>query len=205
SWTTAKSRNSTFRDTESRSCSMPRGRERSPMKSKLGLVLLLFLPSAKTILAQQYQYPFQNPDLPIEPRIDNILSLMTLEEKVSALSTNPSVPRLGILGSSHIEGLHGVALGGPGGWGGKGLEPLPTTQFPQPVGLGETWDPDLLQQIAAVEAYEARYTFNTDTQFTVNQRGDKHRRVGIVIRAPNADLARDPRWGRSEESFGEDP
>ena len=175
------------------------------MKSKLGLVLLLFLPSAKTILAQQYQYPFQNPDLPIEPRIDNILSLMTLEEKVSALSTNPSVPRLGILGSSHIEGLHGVALGGPGGWGGKGLEPLPTTQFPQPVGLGETWDPDLLQQIAAVEAYEARYTFNTDTQFTVNQRGDKHRRVGIVIRAPNADLARDPRWGRSEESFGEDP
>jgi len=73
------------------------------MKSKLGLVLLLFLPSAKTILAQQYQYPFQNPDLPIEPRIDNILSLMTLEEKVSALSTNPSVPRLGILGFEELR------------------------------------------------------------------------------------------------------
>jgi beta-glucosidase len=80
------------------------------MKSKLGLVLLLLLPSAKAILAQQYQYPFQNPDLPIEQRID-ILSRMTLEDKVSALSTNPRVPRLGILGASHIEGLHGVALG----------------------------------------------------------------------------------------------
>ncbi len=154
---------------------------------------------------EQYQYPFQNPDLPIEQRIDNILSLMTVDEKIAALSTNPSVPRLGIVASGHIEGLHGVALGGPGGWGGRGLEPLPTTQFPQSVGLAETWDPELVQQVAGIEGYEARYTFNSDTQFTVNQRGDKHRRVGIVVRAPNADLARDPRWGRSEESFGEDP
>jgi beta-glucosidase len=67
---------------------------------------------------QPHQYPFQNPSLPVEVRIDNILSLMTLEEKISALSTSPDVPRLGIHGSGHIEGLHGVALGGPGGWGG---------------------------------------------------------------------------------------
>jgi beta-glucosidase len=65
---------------------------------------------------QQYQYPFQNPNLPVEARINNILSLMTLDEKISALSTNPDVPRLGIQGSKHIEGLHGVAYGGPGGW-----------------------------------------------------------------------------------------
>lgn len=130
---------------------------------------------------------------------------MTVEEKVAALSTDPSVPRLGIKGSSHIEGLHGVALGGPGGWGGRGLQPLPTTQFPQSVGLGETWDPDLLQKAATVEGYEARYTFNTDTQVRTTPRGDKYRRVAIVVRAPNADLARDPRWGRSEESYGEDP
>ncbi len=154
---------------------------------------------------QQYQYPFQNPDLPIEVRVNNILSLMTVEEKVAALSTDPSVPRLGIRGSSHIEGLHGVALGGPGGWGGRGLQPLPTTQFPQSIGLGETWDPDLLQKAATVEGYEARYTFNTDTQVRTSPRGDKYRRVAIVVRAPNADLARDPRWGRSEESYGEDP
>ena len=175
------------------------------MNAKIILAAVLSLIGGGMALGQQYPYPFQNPSVPIEERVDNILSLMTVEEKIAALSTNPSVPRLGILGSSHIEGLHGVALGGPGGWGGHDLKPLPTTQFPQSVGLGETWDPELLRQVAGIEGYEARYTFNTDTLFTVNQRGDKHRRVGIVIRAPNADLARDPRWGRSEESFGEDP
>jgi beta-glucosidase len=167
--------------------------------------LLLAVLFVAPVAAQQYKYPFQNPSLPIEVRVNNILSLMTAEEKLAALSTDPSVPRLGIIGSSHIEGLHGVALGGPGGWGGRGLQPLPTTQFPQSVGLGETWDPDLIRQAAAIEGYEARYTFNTDTQLATNYRGERHRRVGIVVRAPNADLARDPRWGRSEESFGEDP
>ena len=176
------------------------------MKAKSCLIsLILCVVAASAAYGQQYKYPFQNPKLPIEVRVNNILSLMTLEEKISALSTDPSVPRLGIVGSGHIEGLHGVALGGPGGWGGRGLKPLPTTQFPQAVGLGETWDPDLLRQVAGVEGYEARYTFNTDTQMFTSWRGDKHRRVGIVVRAPNADLARDPRWGRSEESYGEDP
>jgi beta-glucosidase len=177
---------------------------RISVHAKLSFTIALLLFCAAVAVGQQYKYPFQNPDLPIEQRVNNILSLMTVEEKVAALSTDPSVPRLGIQGSSHIEGLHGVALGGPGGWGGRGLDPLPTTQFPQSVGLGETWDPELLRQAAAVEGYEARYTFNSDTKFTVNQRGDKHRRVGIVVRAPNTDLARDPRWGRSEESYGED-
>ena len=155
--------------------------------------------------SQQYQYPFKNPTLPVEARINNILSLMTLDEKVSALSTSPDVPRLGIQGSGHIEGLHGVAYGGPGGWEGHGLKPLPTTQFPQSVGLGETWDPALLQQAAAIEAYEARYIFQSETLYSTGRRGEHWRREGIVIRAPNADLARDPRWGRSEESYGEDP
>src|ERR1035438_9820605 len=115
--------------------------------------------SASLAGAQAYQYPFRNPSLPVEARINNILALMTPEEKIGALSTSPDVPRLGIRGSSHIEGLHGVAYGGPGGWEGRGLKPNPTTQFPQAVGLGETWDPDLLQQAAAVESYEARYIF----------------------------------------------
>ena len=85
-----------------------------------GFVIALFL-SAGVASGQQYQFPFQNPRLPLEARVNNMLSLMTLEEKVGAVSTDPSVPRLGIRGSSHIEGLHGVALGGPGGWGGRGL------------------------------------------------------------------------------------
>jgi beta-glucosidase len=165
----------------------------------------LLLSTTAAIETAQYKYPFQNPNVPIEARVNNVLSLMTIDEKIAALSTDPDVPRLGIVGSGHLEGLHGVALGGPGGWEGHGLKPLPTTQFPQAVGLGETWDPDLLQKAAALEGWEARYVFNTDTQETVNRRGEKHRRAGIVMRAPNADLARDPRWGRSEESYGEDP
>ncbi len=156
------------------------------------------------LFAQQHIYPFQNPNLPVEDRINNILSLMTLDEKMKALSTNPDVPRLGIHGSGHVEGLHGLALGGPGGWAGRGLQPFPTTQFPQSVGLGETWDPALLRQAAAIEGYEARYIFQSE-KFKVIRNGELRPRGGIVIRAPNSDLARDPRWGRSEESYGEDP
>jgi len=141
----------------------------------------------------QFQYPFQNPDLPVEVRIDNIISLMTVDEKVACLGTNPSVPRLGIKGSSHVEGIHGLALGGPGKWG--RAAPVATTTFPQGIGLGETWDPDLLRKAAAVEGYEARYIFQSS----------KYHRGGIVIRSPNADLGRDPRWGRTEECYGEDP
>ncbi len=117
---------------------------------------------------------------------------MTLDEKINALSTDPSVPRLGVKGTGHVEGLHGLALGGPGKWGGKNREPLPTTTFPQAYGLGETWDPELLEKIAAVEGMETRFAYQ------------HYNRGGLVVRAPNADLARDPRWGRTEESYGED-
>lgn len=111
------------------------------------LFLALVMLATSLAWTQQYQYPFQNPSLPVEERINNILSLMTVDEKIAALSTNPDVPRLGIQGSKHIEGLHGVAYGGPGGWEGHGLQPHPTTQFPQSVGLGETWDPDQSREV----------------------------------------------------------
>ncbi|SFU66547.1 beta-glucosidase [Pustulibacterium marinum] len=118
---------------------------------------------------------------------------MTLDEKVQCLSTNPSVPRLGVQGTEHVEGLHGLALGGPAEWDSKTKAPQPTTQFPQAYGLGETWDTDLLQRVAEAEGYETRFAYQ------------KYGRGGLVVRAPNADLARDPRWGRTEESYGEDP
>ena len=118
---------------------------------------------------------------------------MTLEEKIDALSTNPTVPRLGVVGTGHVEGLHGLALGGPGGWEGRNQTVIPTTTFPQARGLGQTWDPALVQKLAAEEAFETDYAFG------------KYHRGGRVVRAPNADLSRDPRWGRSEESYGEDP
>ena len=148
---------------------------------------------ALNVCAQDsYQYPFQDPNLGTEKRIDNIISLLTLEEKISCLSTNPSVPRLNIHASGHIEGLHGVALGGPGGWGRRKL--VNTTTFPQSYGLGETWDTALIRRVAETEAYEARYIFQTE----------KYKTGALVIRAPNADLGRDPRWGRTEECYGED-
>ena len=136
-------------------------------------------------------YPFEDPNLPVEDRVNNIVSLMTLGEKIHCLGTDPNVPRLGIRGSRHIEGLHGVAMGGPGDWGRK--SPIPTTQFPQAIGMAETWDTDVIKRAGAIEGYEARYVFQ------------KFNRGGIVIRAPNADLGRDPRWGRTEECYGEDP
>jgi len=134
---------------------------------------------------------FANPDLPAEERIDDLVAALTLEEKVECLAPTPKLPRLGLRLTGHVEGLHGLALGGPSGWGRN--QPVPTTTFPQSVGLGETWDPDLVKEVAQVEGTEARWVFH------VRERG------AIIVRAPNADLARDPRWGRSEESFGEDP
>ncbi len=154
----------------------------------IGFVFLLFVGAQGWA---QYRYPFQDPNLPIEQRVDNILALMTLEEKIACLGTHPDVPRLGIKGAGHVEGLHGLAMGGPGGWGRPTV--VPTTQFPQAVGLGETWDPDLLRRAAALEGYETRYMFQS-----------RYHQGGLVVRAPNADLARDIRWGRTEESYGED-
>lgn len=169
---------------------------------KLVLLFLLGFLTASSPAQRLYQYPFQNPDLPTEQRITDLLSRMTLEEKVDMLSnealsrgmmSKPDVPRLGVVGTGHVEGLHGLSQGGPGGWQGPGKVVIPTTQFPQPRGLGQTWDPALLEQIAAVEGFEARYV------------SGRYHRGGLVVRAPNADLARDPRWGRGEESYGEDP
>ena len=84
--------------------------------------------------------PYQDSKLPAEQRITDLIQRMTLEEKLAMLGTDPTIPRLGIVGTNHVEGLHGLALGGPGGWGGRGLV-TPTTQFPQSHGLGQTWAP----------------------------------------------------------------
>ena len=138
---------------------------------------------------------FRDKTASIEARVNDLVGRLTLDEKIACLGTNPTVVRLGIRGTGHVEGLHGLALGGPGGWGGRGKAAVPTTTFPQESGLGHTWDPAVLEQAAAVEAEETRYFFQRE----------KDPRGGLVVRAPNADLSRDPRWGRSEESYGEDP
>ena len=83
-----------------------------------------------------------------DQRIADLLGRLTLAEKVDLMSNHPKIPRLGVVFSGQVEGLHGLALGGPGGWGPRGKQPLPTTTFPQEKGLGATWDPDLLKKIA---------------------------------------------------------
>jgi len=164
-------------------------------KMKGILLFLFFLLSGQTFgqKTEQPSYPFQNPDLPLEERVNNIVSLMTLDEKIAFLSSTPGVERLGIKKMGHVEGLHGLAQGSPGGWGRK--NPITTTTFPQSYGMAETWDPEIIRQSGAIEGWEARYVFQSP----------KYGRGGLIMRAPNSDLGRDPRWGRTEECFGEDP
>src|SRR5579862_7844233 len=173
---------------------------------QLPLLLCVVLSSALSSSAQSpaTKYPFQNPSLDLEKRIDNVLSLMTLDEKINSLDTNGVVaPRLGIPGTRIGEALSGVALGGPiagimtaipGAPPEAAIKPTPTTQFPQGVGLARTWDRDLMHKAGAVIGSEARYVYE-------NKLNDKSY---LVLLTPNADLARDPRWGRDQESYGED-
>ncbi|MGO9340125.1 MAG: glycoside hydrolase family 3 C-terminal domain-containing protein [Terracidiphilus sp.] len=169
--------------------------QRSSSKLAGWLLVLAMVSGLARAAHAQADYPFRNPKLSDEQRIADLLGRLTLDEKVNLMTDHPQIPRLNLTFSGQVEGLHGLALGGPGGWGGRGRTPLPTTTFPQEKGLGATWDPELIKKIAAVEGYEARY----DYQNPLYDRG------GVVIRAPNADLSRDPRWGRTEESMGEDP
>lgn len=163
------------------------------MKRSFFLVLALAASALIPSFAQQqFQYPFQNPSLPAEKRIDNILSLMTIDEKIDCLGVQTGVPRLGIPSYGGSEGIHGVVQRGNAQ---RHLTRITTTQFPQPPGMGETWDPDLVRQAAAVEGYEARFITQTP----------KYDRRILMLWGPQADLARDPRWGRSEEVYGEDP
>jgi beta-glucosidase len=157
------------------------------------LIVIVGLNSVK-LFAQQ-TYPFQNTKLTDDQRLDNLISLMTLEEKIDNLSPRlPGVERLGIKGTKISEGLHGLALSGPANWAVKGKGASATTTFPQAIGLAQMWDPQLHEQVAAWEANEARFL----------AQNPKYKSAGLILLAPNADLGRDIRWGRTEECYGED-
>ena len=167
---------------------------------KILCIICLLIATNSTMKATSFD--FQNTKFSDVKRIELLLHELTLEEKINLLSTNLGVPILGIPRCGSQEGLHGLALGGPAAMNGKkkvdGKEVSDdrfTTIFPQAYGLGETWDRTSIRKVGNQMAEEARYYFNTQ----------KSKRQGLVIYAPNADLARDPRWGRTEESYGEDP
>ncbi|KPK85546.1 MAG: glycosyl hydrolase family 3 [Bacteroides sp. SM23_62_1] len=162
------------------------------MKKSLFFIIISIIGCA-FIFAQPY--PFQNTNLSDDERLDDLISLMTLEEKIDHLSPRlPGIPRLGVKGTRIVEGLHGLALSGPANWAVRGKGEAPTTTFPQAIGLAQMWDPELQEKVAAWEAYETRY-------LTQNPR---YASAGLIVLAPNADLGRDIRWGRTEECYGED-
>ncbi len=159
------------------------------MKTHRKLFFTLLIASTTGII--HAQNVFNDPAINEEQRLDDLIARMTLDEKVDALGNNTQVPRLGIQASGSVEGLHGVVLGGPT-YGDRAN--TPTTGFPQAYGLGETWDTDLLHRVATYISTENRYLFQNA----------KYWKSGLIMWTPNVDLGRDPRWGRTEECYGED-
>ena len=161
-------------------------------------IALLWLASAVSFGQQPASAPYMNPDLSPERRAADLVSRMTLEEKVLQMqSTAPAIPRLGVPAYNWWnEALHGVATG-------RGR----ATVFPQAIGLAATWDTALLHRIADIISTEARAKYNdalihpgeTTTAILPG------RTAGLTYWSPNINIFRDPRWGRGQETYGEDP
>ena len=135
-------------------------------------------------------FPFHDPDLPIEARLDDLLARLTLDEKAAQmLHEAPAIPRLGIPAYNWWnEGLHGVARAGI------------ATVFPQAIGLAAMWSAPRLQQVATVISDEARAKHHEYLR-----QGDRGIYKGLTIWSPNINIFRDPRWGRGHETYGECP
>ncbi len=159
---------------------------------------LLWLTSA-ALFGQPANAPFMDPDRPPEVRAADLVSRMTLEEKVLQMqSTAPPIPRLGVPAYNWWnEALHGVAQGR-------------ATVFPQAIGLAATWDTDLMHRVADIISTEARAKYN-DASTRPAPSGPEAlmtlpgRTAGLTYWSPNINIFRDPRWGRGQETYGEDP
>ncbi|MFB9057377.1 glycoside hydrolase family 3 C-terminal domain-containing protein [Mariniflexile ostreae] len=140
----------------------------------------------------QTSYLFQNESLPVQTRVDDLLERLTMEEKVSLLvSTAEAIPRLGVEKYYHgNEALHGVVKGGR------------FTVFPQAIALAATWNPNLIQEVSTAISDEARAKWNF-----YNQGKDQKNVYSDLLTfwSPTINMARDPRWGRTPETYGEDP
>ena len=147
------------------------------------IILTIMLTTAISTFAQDAQKR-------LEQQATNIISKMTLEEKFSQLmNETPGIPRLGIEPYDWWnEALHGVARDGR------------ATVFPQPIGLGATFDPDLVKQIGDAIATEGRAKY-----YVARKNKNYARYTGLTFWSPNVNIFRDPRWGRGMETYGEDP
>ena len=163
-------------------------------KKNFYLVLLLFGVVCVVLplnLAESQSLPlYKNPELPIEARVDDLLSRLTLEEKVAQMmNATPAIERLGVPAHDYWnEALHGVARSGT------------ATVFPQAIGLAATWDTKLMYQVADVISTEARAKHH---EYARNNQFGRYQ--GLTFWSPNINIFRDPRWGRGQETYGEDP
>ena len=153
------------------------------------ILILLAVFQTASLLAQD-TYKFRDATLPIEERVEDLISQLTLSEKASMLMfESPAIPRLGIRNYSWWnECLHGVARNGK------------ATVFPQAIGMGATFDPALMKRIGEAIALEARAKYNANK---IDNYMDRY--AGLTFWSPNVNLFRDPRWGRGQETYGEDP
>ncbi|MGB5436167.1 MAG: glycoside hydrolase family 3 C-terminal domain-containing protein [Maribacter sp.] len=135
-------------------------------------------------------FPFQDHALDSDSRAEDVVSRMTLDEKISQMQdVAPPIARLGIPEYNWWnECLHGVARAGA------------ATSFPQAIGMAATWNPELINTVADVISSEARAKFNHSVK-----NGHRNRYQGLTMWSPNINIFRDPRWGRGQETYGEDP
>src|SRR5580658_666633 len=160
------------------------------MIGTMTLVRLSFLVAGMAGCLPLAGQTYKDPTQPLEKRVDDLLSRMTLEEKASQLlSASPAIERLGVPAYDWWnECLHGVARAGR------------ATVFPEPIGLAATWDTGLLLRVATAISDEARAKHH---EFV--RRGKRGIYQGLTFWTPNINLFRDPRWGRGMETYGEDP
>ncbi len=139
----------------------------------------------------QIRPAYLEPTLSFEERVSDLIARMTLEEKIGQmLNECQAIPRLGVPAYNYwSEGLHGVVGNGR------------ATVFPQAIGLAATWDTTLLQRVATAISDEGRAKYHAALQ----RQGYTIQLQGLTFWAPNINIFRDPRWGRGQETYGEDP
>lgn len=153
-------------------------------------LIIIIVSSTLILSAQGNQYVFRDANATLDERVSDLLHQLTLQEKISLLGyQSKSVPRLGIPAYNWWnEALHGVARAGN------------ATVFPQAIGMAASFNNDLLFECANVISTEARAKYNLSSKD-----GNHLQYMGLTFWSPNINIFRDPRWGRGQETYGEDP
>ncbi len=157
-----------------------------------GIIFLCCVGPASAQQQDAATLPFRNPSLPFDQRVDDLVSRLTMEEKAAQLvNQTAAIPRLQIPAYNFWnEALHGVVTNN-------------VTVFPQVIGLGSTFNPPLIKRMSTVISTEARARYNQAQQ--QQQQATPGRTAALDFWAPNINIFRDPRWGRGQETYGEDP